>query len=83
MAKGTVPDSKTATGRMTRKLKTKRGKDRYRKRKHIAEPPFGWIKAVLGFRQFSLRGVTKVTGEWNLVCSAVNLRRMAPLIAWS
>ena len=83
MAQGTAPDSKTATGRMTRKLKTKRGKDRYRKRKHIAEPPFGWIKAVLGFRQFSLRGVTKVTGEWNLVCSAVNLRRMAPRIAWS
>jgi len=82
MAEGPAPNPQTAMGRMTRKLKTRRGKDRYRKRKHIAEPPFGWIKAVSGFRQFSLRGVRKVTGEWNLICSAVNLRRMAHLMEW-
>lgn len=72
-----------ATARMARKMKTKRGEKRYRKRKHIAEPPFGWIKAVLGFRQFSLRGLSKVQAEWQLVCLAVNLRRMSRMMAWT
>ena len=67
---------------MYRKMKTKRGKDQYRKRKHIAEPPFRWIKSALGFRSFSLRGLSKVTGEWNLVCLAVNMKRMVHLMAW-
>jgi transposase len=67
---------------MARKLRTKRGSTVYRKRKHIAEPPFGWIKSVLGFRQFSVRGLAKVTGEWSLVCLAVNLRRLNGLMAW-
>jgi transposase len=67
---------------MARKLRTKRGSAVYRKRKHIAEPPFGWIKSVLGFRQFSVRGLAKVTGEWSLVCLAVNLRRLNGLMAW-
>ena len=58
------------------------GRTRYKRRKHIAEPPFGWIKRVLGFRQFSLRGLTKVTGEFNLVCLALNLRRMARMMEW-
>ena len=49
----------------------------------IDEPPFGWIKSVLGFRQFSLRGLDKVTGEWNLVTLAVNLRRMNGKIEWA
>ncbi len=52
-----LPPKDTAVGRMMRKMKTKRGRDRYRARKHIGEPPFGWIKSVLGFRQFSLRGL--------------------------
>jgi transposase len=68
-----------ATARMNRKLNTKRGRTRYRKRKHIAEPVFGWIKAMLGFRSFSLRGLRKVQGEWALVCLAMNLRRMGSL----
>jgi hypothetical protein len=72
-----------ATARMARKLGTQRGRRDYRKRKHIAEPPFGWIKAVLGFRQFSLRGLNKVQAEWQLVCLAVNLRRMSRMIAWT
>ncbi len=67
---------------MQRKMKTKQGKDQYRKRKYIAEPPFGWIKSVLGFRSFSLRGLSKVGGEWNLVCLAVNLRRMGGQMTW-
>ena len=45
----------------------------------IAEPPNGWIKSVLGFRQFSLRGLHRAAAEWKLVCMAVNLRRMSSL----
>jgi hypothetical protein len=40
------------------------------------EPVFGIIKSVLGFRQFLLRGLKKVGGEWNLICLAYNLKRM-------
>ncbi|MFC0269712.1 transposase, partial [Kushneria aurantia] len=43
------------------------------------EPVFGIIKSVLGFRQFSLRGLNRVSGEWTLVCLAWNLKRMAVL----
>lgn len=64
---------------MRKKLATKRGRETYRKRKGIVEPVFGWVKRVLGFRAFSLRGLRKVTGEWNLVCLALNLRRMAAI----
>lgn len=70
---------KPHTAAMRKKLATKRGRARYRKRKAIVEPVFGWAKHVLGFRAFSLRGLRKVTGEWNLVCFAVNLRRMATM----
>jgi transposase len=72
-----------ATMRMKQKMKTKRGREAYRPRKHIAEAPFGWIKRGLGFRSFSLRGLDKVAGEWSLVCAAVNLRRMAAAIQWT
>lgn len=67
------------TASMRAKLKTKRGRAHYRQRKHIVEPVFGWVKQVLGFRAFSLRGLRKVAGEWNLVCLALNLRRMATM----
>jgi hypothetical protein len=46
------------------------------------EPVFGWIKEIMGFRRFSLRGIEKVSGEWDLVCLAVNLKRMNRLIRW-
>jgi hypothetical protein len=49
--------------------------------KWIAEPPNGWIKNMLGFRQFSLHGLHRVSAEWKLVCMALNLRRMATLSA--
>ena len=62
---------------MLKKLKTRRGRALYKKRKGIVEPVFGWLKHVLGFRAFSLRGHRKVSGEWSLVCMALNLRRMA------
>jgi hypothetical protein len=65
-----------ASARMTDRLASPEGQAQYRRRKAIVEPVFGWVKHVLGFRQFSLRGLTKVLSEWNLVCLAINLRRM-------
>lgn len=70
-------DKCPCTQAMQKKMATKRGRARYRKRKAIAEPVFGWVKHVLGFRAFSVRGLRKVAGEWSLVCLALNLRRMA------
>jgi transposase len=67
------------TAQMADKLQTPAARQLYRQRKHIVEPPNGWIKSVLGFRQFSLRGLDKVSCEWKLVCAALNLRRMAYL----
>lgn len=67
------------TAAMAARLQTDEGKAAYRRRKAIVESPYGWIKAVLGFRQFSFRGLAKVNAEWKLVCMALNLRRMAYL----
>ena len=67
------------TAAMAERLQSAEAKAAYRRRKAIVEPPNGWIKAVLGFRQFSLRGIDKVQAEWKLVCMALNLRRMAYL----
>jgi transposase len=72
-----------ATMRMKRKLATKTGTARYRRRKCLAEPPFGWIKSCLGFRKFSLRGVVKVGSEWSLMGLAMNLRRMNQQMEWA
>lgn len=66
---------------MAAKFETEQGKIDYRKRKWIAEPPNGWIKNVLGFRQFSMRGLEKVKAEFKLVCLALNLRRMGAMRA--
>jgi len=65
-----------ATQRMAARLASDSGHARYRRRKAIVEPVIGWIKAVLGFRRFSLRGVDKARGEWNVVCLATNLKRL-------
>ena len=70
------PEHYPASARMAERLATPEGQAQYRRRKVIPEPVFGWIKHVLGFRQFSLRGLTKVAGEWSLVCLAINVRRM-------
>jgi hypothetical protein len=56
---------------MQERLRSEEGQRWYRKRKWLAEPPFGWIKHVLGHR--------KVRGEWQLVCAALNLKRIAVL----
>ena len=50
--------------------------------KAIVEPVAGWIKEILGFRRFSLRGLERVQGEWNLVCAAVNLKRLPAQMCW-
>jgi len=61
---------------MAYKLKTAVGKAIYRLRKCTVEPVLGIIQEVLGFRQFLLRGMAAVEGEWALVCCAFNLKRM-------
>lgn len=73
------PVAQPATQRMAERLKTPAGEAHYRRRKVIPEPVFGWIKQVMGFRRFSVRGLQAVTGEWNLVCMALNLKRMRTL----
>lgn len=67
------------TAAMAAKMQTDDGRQAYRRRKWLAEPPNGWIKNILGFRQFSLRGLHRVQVEWKLVCMALNLRRMATM----
>jgi transposase len=69
------------TAQMAAKLQTDESRAAYRRRKWLSEPPNGWIKNVLGFRQFSLRGLAKVQAEWRLVCTALNLRRMAGMMS--
>jgi transposase len=70
----------TARERMAYKLRTVLGKLIYRGRKCSVEPVFGIIKRVLGFQQFSLRGQSKVAGEWCLVCLGYNLKRLHRLV---
>ncbi len=66
---------------MKHRLKTQAGRAIYAKRKCTVEPVFGIIKSVMGFRQFLLRGVESVRGEWNLACMAWNLKRLHTLAA--
>ncbi len=77
------PDERyPASQRMYDKLQSSTGQMTYRKRKGIVEPVYGWIKEILGFRRFSLRGTEKVTPEWDLVCCATNLKRLHAMFAW-
>jgi transposase len=62
---------------MTARLKKAGHRSRYRLRKQTVEPVFGNIKFARGFRQFLLRGIEKVTGEWSLLCTAHNLMKLA------
>jgi transposase len=66
----------TAVDAMRHRLKTKEGRALYAQRKCTVEPVIGIVKSVLGFRQFLLRGLDNVKGEWNLVAMAWNLKRM-------
>jgi transposase len=65
--------------KMAHRLKTAAGKAIYKLRKETVEPVFGIIKEVMGFRRFSLRGLEKVTLEWDLVAVAFNLKRLFTL----
>lgn len=76
-----LPEDADVLTRMKHRLKTPEGKKIYAQRKSTVEPVFGIIKAIMGFRQFFLRGVEVVSGEWNLVCMAYNLKRMYVLAA--
>lgn len=74
-----MPDNPTALDRMRHTLATPEGKAAYGLRKCTVEPTFGIIKQVMRFRQFSVRGLERVKGEWGLVCLAFNLKRVAVL----
>lgn len=74
-----LPDHATAAQAMSHRLKTKAGRACYALREQAVEPVFGIIKSVMGFRQFSLRGLKKVRGEWHLVCLVWNLKSLAVL----
>lgn len=70
---GRTPADLTPKQRMARKLRTKKGRETYRKRKWMVEPVFGQIKECRGFRQFLLRGLENMQGEWTLMCLTHNL----------
>ena len=74
-----APKDPTPIEAMRHRLQTKEGKKRYALRKQTPEPVFGIIKSVLGFRQFLLRGLEKVRGEWKFVTMAWNMKRMFAL----
>jgi transposase len=76
-----LPEDADSVAKMKHRLQTMEGRQLYAKRKSTVEPVFGIIKNVMGFRQFLLRGLTAVTGEWNIVCIAWNLKRMHTLMA--
>jgi len=61
---------------MRHRTRTKDGREKYKLRKQTVEPVFGIIKAAMGFRQFSLRGLEKVNTEWTLVTLSYNLKRL-------
>src|ERR671912_272007 len=73
------PENPTPVEAMAHRLKTPEGKKLYALRKQTPEPVFGIIKSVLGFRQFLLRGLDNVRGEWNLVTMAFNMKRLFAL----
>jgi hypothetical protein len=74
--RGRIPKDASLKERMGRKLRTIKGRAIYAKRKEISEPVFGQIKQVRGFRQFLLRGLRKVSAEWDLICLGHNLLKL-------
>ena len=70
------PEATDSVSQMAWRLKTKAGRALYSLRKSTVEPVFGIVKNVMGFRQFSMRGLKGANGEWNLVAIAWNLKRM-------
>jgi len=76
-----APENPTPLEAMSHRLQTPKGKKLYALRKQTPEPVFGIIKSVMGFRQFLLRGLDNVQGEWSLVTMAWNMKRMYALAA--
>jgi transposase len=74
--RGRIPKDASLKDRMSRKLRTLKGRAIYSRRKEISEPVFGQIKQVRGFRQFLLRGVQKVSAEWDLICLGHNVLKL-------
>ena len=74
--RGRIPAGLSAKQRMARKLRTKKGREMYAKRKGMIEPIFGQLKQVLGFRQFSMRGLASMRGEWRLLATVHNLLKL-------
>ena len=74
--RGRMPGWLSTRDRMRRKLQTRRGRQRYALRMQTVEPVFGQIKQGRGFRQFLLRGLEKVSGEWALICTGHNLLKL-------
>ena len=76
-----APENPTPLEAMSHRLQTPAGQKLYALRKQTPEPVFGIIKSVMGFRQFLLRGLDNVQGEWSLVTMAWNMKRMYALAA--
>jgi len=74
--RGRMPNDLSAADLLRRKLLTERGKQKYSRRKEVVEPVFGQIKELRGFRQFLLRGLQKVRGEWRLICLTHNILKL-------
>jgi transposase len=74
--RGRIPQSLSIADRMRRKLRTKKGKNRYGLRKELPEPVFGQIKQVRGFDHFLLRGLDQVNSEWKVICTGHNLLKL-------
>ncbi len=74
--RGPLPRGASRVDRMRRKLQTQAGAAVYATRKTIVEPVFGQIKQARGFRQFLLRGLEKVQGEWAMVCLTHNILKL-------
>ena len=74
--RGRIPANLSPRDRMRRKLRKKRGRQRYAIRKETVESVFGQIKQGRGFRQFLLRGLEKVNREWSLICTGHNLLKL-------
>jgi transposase len=74
--RGPLPQGATRVDRMRRKLQTKVGATIYSRRKTVVEPVFGQIKQARGFRQFLLRGLEKVQGEWAMICLTHNILKL-------
>lgn len=74
-----APENASSVEKMAHRIKTEDGRKFYARRKSTVEPVFGIVKEIMGFRQFMLRGLDAVQGEWTLVCMAFNLKRLCAL----